>query len=409
MEDNEEDTTCPTCGREDFSSERGMKYHHSTVHGESIAGVTVICEVCGDEYSVSQYKKENSKCCSMECLHEYQSETKFVDCDWCGEENERIPSNIDKYTFCDKECEANYWAENNSGEDCWHWKDKVEIECEYCEELFTVIKDNKEEHKFCSHECYGKWRENNISGEDIHNYKGKVINVCEICGEEYKVTPSEEQRRRFCSNKCYGIYRSKNITGEKHHQWEGGDITVECKNCGEEYKVGRHRKDESKFCSNSCHNEWRSNNLTGKEHPNWKENSVSYPYIGFEPVRKEILERDSFKCQRCGMSEERHKEEFGRGLEVHHIYKLRKFFEDVDDTIINSLSSNNLNKLSTTVVEMIYNRSEVAHDKSNLVTVCSDCHRGKDGLEHLPVDEQVELVCMDIPEVSPEDVIESSE
>lgn len=43
-------TECPTCGRTDFKSEAGMKVHHASVHGESLAKETFICGYCGIEF-----------------------------------------------------------------------------------------------------------------------------------------------------------------------------------------------------------------------------------------------------------------------------------------------------------------------------------------------------------------------
>jgi 5-methylcytosine-specific restriction endonuclease McrA len=84
---------------------------------------------------------------------------------------------------------------------------------------------------------------------------------------------------------------------------------------------------------------------TGYYGPNWEE------------VRTEVLERDGYECQSCGLSEERHREleMVGGGLHVHHIVPAKQF-----------------------------DSYEAANDLDNLVTLCAECHRGtKHGEEGL--------------------------
>lgn len=61
----------------------------------------------------------------------------------------------------------------------------------------------------------------------------------------------------------------------------------------------------------------------------------------FQTVRKDVLERDSHECQFCGVTDEQHRTEHGRGLDVHHI---------------------------------IPRRSDGSNSKENLITVCRSCH-----------------------------------
>lgn len=73
--------------------------------------------------------------------------------------------------------------------------------------------------------------------------------------------------------------------------------------------------------------------------PNWRE------------MRNQTRERDDFQCQGCGVSEDRHKEDLGQQLHVHHRTPRREF---VEDGVLNYEESNRL---------------------ENLVTVCAACHR----------------------------------
>lgn len=61
--------------------------------------------------------------------------------------------------------------------------------------------------------------------------------------------------------------------------------------------------------------------------------------------RREVLERDEFKCQNCGMNDEVHQERRGHSLHIHHITPLREF-----------------------------DGPEEANRLENLVALCASCH-----------------------------------
>jgi len=63
-------------------------------------------------------------------------------------------------------------------------------------------------------------------------------------------------------------------------------------------------------------------------------------------MRRKTIERDRHRCQRCGMKEVEHREEFDTGLHVHHIQPLKTF-----------------------------NTPEDANFLENLITLCRDCHQ----------------------------------
>lgn len=68
--------TCPTCDRDDFDSETGVKIHHVQAHGESIAGVEAECVNCGETFRGKRSRIANRQrtFCSPECQHEWRSE-----------------------------------------------------------------------------------------------------------------------------------------------------------------------------------------------------------------------------------------------------------------------------------------------------------------------------------------------
>lgn len=63
-------TDCPTCG-ETFDTTRAMKYHHNVTHGESIAGVKITCDNCGETKRRNPAKIEgkDNVYCSRECQY----------------------------------------------------------------------------------------------------------------------------------------------------------------------------------------------------------------------------------------------------------------------------------------------------------------------------------------------------
>lgn len=66
----DEDRVCPTCGKI-CANQAGMRRHHSWIHDESIAKTTHVCDKCGREKEMYQYKAEkyNSGLC-VHCARE---------------------------------------------------------------------------------------------------------------------------------------------------------------------------------------------------------------------------------------------------------------------------------------------------------------------------------------------------
>lgn len=93
---------------------------------------------------------------------------------------------------------------------------------------------------------------------------------------------------------------------------------------------------------------------TGKEHFNWRGGWTGYYGPGWQTRRREVIERDNEKCQRCSMTEEEHQEKWNRTLSVHHIIPHRTF-----------------------------DSHEEANRDVNLITLCWDCHGTMEGL---PID-----------------------
>jgi hypothetical protein len=98
----------------------------------------------------------------------------------------------------------------------------------------------------------------------------------------------------------------------------------------------------------------------GKENPAWAGGYGDYYGPNWHDQRRRALERDGHECAACGCSEHDHREEWGAGLEVHHITPAR-LFDDYE----------RMNRLE------------------NLVTLCNLCHQR---YEQLPGERAKELI-----------------
>jgi len=212
--------------------------------------------------------------------------------------------------------------------------------CDYCGNVFERVPSKVTgENKFCGRNCKNK-----------HLSESSSVDVeCSYCGESDSIPISKFERKdnHFCDRECMSDHY-RTIEGEQHPLYD--KVEVSCAWCGDSFKVKKHRIDkrDNFFCDiSSCYARWRSENIFGDEHPQSKEgtNNLCYgPNWGSQ--REKCLERDDYRCLRCGMTEDEHKEIYSKSLVVHHIVPLRTFNRDF----------------------------ESANDLDNLATVCVECH-----------------------------------
>lgn len=292
---------CPTCGRTDFASRRGMKRHHAIKHGESLSKVQVECEYCSQEYKEWEYRKDRTRFCSNDCQEAWEDE------------------NV-----------------------------RVEVECEYCSEEYEELKSREDRTRFCSKECRYNWMSENQRKENNPMYKG-ASEPCHRCGEPVYRPPADlaHNEKVFCSDKCRKEWLSDFHSGENNYFYEGAKETKDCDWCGNEFEYFKSHASRRRFCSKNCLSEWRSQ-LPPEEQPQWKGGHEEFYGPNWPEQRQKAMERDDFQCQVCGMENHEHKEETGFQLHVHHIQPIRKFREgdDVDYQQANALS--NLITLCTT-------------------------------------------------------------
>lgn len=194
-------------------------------------------------------------------------------------------------------------------------------ECKWCKAEFSVGHE-KRKNIYCSQECMG------LAFSDR-----RTRYFCSLCGEEI-VQSGKKYKRKYCDS-CAILGRSISQTDK---------VEAVCGHCGKTMYVIRsvYTKNEYCYCDYECMGLHYSERFSGENSPTWK-GGKSHHYIGgFHGARKWIRARDSFSCQRCGISEE----SFGKQMSVHHIKNYRKF-ED---------------------------KSE-ANAPDNLVCLCEPCHR----------------------------------
>jgi len=183
-----DDVECPTCGRTDFASKRGVRLHHTQVHGERI--------------------KREYEC--HECSATFTSERKLR----C------------EHNFCSDVCLNNWQSTQSSGENNPSWNGgKEQVTCNQCGDTYEVKPSEEERSSFCSKECQGEWMsENNVQENHPRWDGGLEEQECERCGNIYFEQSYRTERTRFCSSECMYSWKSEELVGEDCPSWKGGDV-----------------------------------------------------------------------------------------------------------------------------------------------------------------------------------------
>lgn len=188
--------------------------------------------------------------------------------------------------------------------------DRIEVVCEHCgeevERLPSQIKENQ--HTYCSRECHYEHKEERYSGAGNPRYNKTEVS-CDCCGDT--ILRAKWEKERYERNYCEDC-------------WGDATVTVTCEWCGDEKEVWPSHRDQSDiyFCGHKCHGKWQSQTRRGEDHPRWRPGRRP-EYYGpnwFEQRRK-ALKRDQHRCQDCGITEA----EFGESLSLHHIKPFREF------------------------------------------------------------------------------------
>lgn len=339
--DSKESYECPTCGRDHFKSNRGMRMHHARVHDESLSKQECSCENCGQTFN--DYKTNDRKYCSQEC--QIEADLTFSGeehpqwtgglveavCAECGGVVERHQSKVERYenVYCSKDCQH----KSLTGERPDLQK-RVWFDCEQCgdEAWKTKSRYERADHHFCSEDCRQGFERSGwyFEGEDHPLHKQRVELECESCGDAYTRRQSSASRSRFCSRSCRSSYVGA-TTGTKEN------VNLTCDQCGDGFDVMPHRESTARFCSRECRGCWMAENLTGEAHPLWDGGRASYGE-GWNRQKKTCVRiRDQARCQHCGRTEAEHIDMFGQKHDIHHITPAREMNDDAEKNSMGNL------------------------------------------------------------------------
>ncbi|MFP9060999.1 HNH endonuclease [Natrialbaceae archaeon A-chndr2] len=193
--------------------------------------------------------------------------------------------------------------------------------------------DPKSRRSFCDG-CNPNVGEHNGNWSDA-----KAETTCKTCGGTFEYSPSDTS----------GVYCSDCVSNAdgllpKNPSSAGKRITVDCNGCGSELSVYPSRVERNErgvFCDMACYGRWLSRTIVGENHHQWAGGPITYGRKWWT-IRRQVLERDDYRCQRCGRS----RDDIGRNPDVHHLVPVRSF----DDT-------------------------EDAHTLANVIALCRRCHR----------------------------------
>lgn len=231
----------------------------------------------------------------------------------------RSPSYLAKYPglYCSRACFLNSW-------------EKAELFiCAECGQEFTARRTkDRPNPKFCSRACRNK------------NIAAIIDFVCPECGIVFQ--RHQSVYTRYCSKTCAGKHSyvvQHNPKYEERH----------CRHCGE-VMAGKGAWRRRQFCDTTCRTA-HAEDIPREDYLEIlriedAEMQVVLGYRGdnWPQQRRNARHRDHYRCQRCG----KHERELGRELSVHHIRPFREFGLE---------------------------NYKVANTLSNLVSLCSPCHK----------------------------------
>lgn len=170
---------CPTCG-ESFDSSRGLRVHHSSVHGKRLPNRE--CARCGTEF----YSEHEKKYCSDDCRGNavsfegknnpnYRGGKETTACEICGDTFEYWPSEKPGL-YCGRCVQEKQWRHERDirGEQNPRWSGgKQTVDCDACGTSVERRPSRlRSEHVFCSPECQYEWLSEAFTGEGHPNWRG---------------------------------------------------------------------------------------------------------------------------------------------------------------------------------------------------------------------------------------------
>lgn len=126
-----------------------------------------ICENCGKEYESFE---PNSKFCSIECYNLKRRVKVQVTCAECGKIEFVTPSRAKKYKCCSVECLGNYNSKR--------YNKQITLICPICGKEYKCKQSKVKNHRTCgSDNCRSQWLKQTRSGKNNSNYRNIEIDL----------------------------------------------------------------------------------------------------------------------------------------------------------------------------------------------------------------------------------------
>lgn len=325
----------PECGQ---AAAKGVRRGH-------VAIVFTECVYCGKEFQAQRSAKR--KYCSSECSAMGSSKKKQNTCEVCGKSY--LATDQRNIRFCSRKCWRIGCAHQPKTSTCEVCKTDftqpqthnrktcgkkcaniltgqtqlttTSYTCQQCGMAFTDKACRN--RKFCSKQCA------DASPKEKWGQIG--VKFCECCQKPFEIPVNAKaaSRQRFCSRKCFSEYKRNQHAPNV------------CKNCGREFHVIPSQKARP-YCSPSCYIEYKTTHIPQRS------GDVSLYGLNWYEQRENRRHIDNYRCQHCGV----HEGDLSYQLHVHHVVPFREFGIE---------------------------RYEDANQLSNLVSLCSTCHKR---LEH---------------------------
>lgn len=166
------------------------------------------CSECESEIKRRPEMFENEECfCSTKCQSRYRDEKVTFICDFCGEEDRKVPSQVNDRNFCSVECRTSFFTGENHG-----MSNRVSVSCDQCNsEITRPASHINEKNNFCNEDCYHKYLSCNDdrNSNQAKKWRNKIRNrdnwTCQDCGEKRDNIEAhhiekwrENEELRFC-------------------------------------------------------------------------------------------------------------------------------------------------------------------------------------------------------------------
>lgn len=151
---------------------------------------------------------------------------------------------------------------------------------------------------------------------------------------------------------------NRKYAGKDNPNYKGLPTSFLCANCGKEGNVKCNSllvNSKNHFCCLDCQKKWKSNNLLGSNAYNWRgginplQNSIRL-LTQTKEWNKEIIRRDCYKCQNCGINNNK--------LDVHHLIGVTQIIR-----LYNITTTEEAKDIS------------LFWDLNNGATLCKKCHK----------------------------------